>query len=454
LLSAGVLSAATFAAPASARPTAPPIVCAAAPDAAQCAGQLATCGICHTSTWPAAWNDYGSDVFAGLAGGDFEDGLAAVITQLAAEDSDGDGVDNATELAMGTNPGDETEIWPQCAPGAARPDGLPVATEYDFERALHRVSVLYCGVSPSYDAKLAFRGLADDAARYTALHEQLTACLAGPWWRDQGLPRLADWRVRPVSAVGKDSPVGIIIGDYEWDYRLWTWAMSGGRDVRELLLADYHVEANADGSLQKREGLIVSYPGQPLVPDRRAGMITTQWFFAINTMFSPLPRTSAAQAYRAYLGADMARNQGIWPVDGEPVDVDSKGVDEGECASCHSTLDPLSYAFAYYNGIVGLQTGAYVEGRPAALIPGWNDPTTVLFGQPVDGLTGWAEVAANSDAFKRMVALTFFQHAIDREPLPDEEAAFASLWRSLPDRGWSADALIHDLVDTQSFGVR
>lgn len=439
--------------PALAKPTAPPILCETTPDIAQCAGQVPTCEVCHTSTWPAAWNEYGNDVIRELDG-EFEAALPSALLLIATKDSDGDGVDNATELAMGTNPGDAEDNWPVCALGADRPDGLPVAAEYNFEQALRRVSILYCGASPSYESLQEFRALASDADRYASVHERLDSCLAGPWWRDQGLPRLADWRVRPVSAVGKDSPVGIVIGDYEWDYRLWTWAMSGDHDVRDLLLADYHVEAGDDGALLKREGAIGGYPGQPLVPERRAGMITTQWFFAINTMFSPLPRTSAAQAYRAYLGADMARNQGIWPVKGEPIDVDEKGVGQGECASCHSTLDPLSYAFAYYEGIVGLKTGAYREERPGALIPGWNDPTTVLFGEPVDGLTGWAEVAANSDAFKRMVGLTLFEHAIDRAPLPDEEAAFTELWRALPDKGWSANALIHGLVDTYSFGAR
>ena len=54
--------------------------------------------------------------------------------------------------------------------------------------------------------------------------------------------------------------------------------------------------------------------GQPLDVEHRAGMITTQWFLVINTMLSDLPRTTAAQAYRSYLGEDIARQEGIWPV--------------------------------------------------------------------------------------------------------------------------------------------
>jgi len=439
---------------AAARPEAPPIVCDTYPDAAICAGQLATCQLCHISTYPATWNSYGAKLVGALAGGDFEAQLADAMRSLDDEDSDEDGITNLDEMDMGTGPGDPEDVWPLCALGSDHPEGLPVAADYDFERAMRRVSLLYCGVSPSYDQLAADRDMPDDASRYQALHDQVDACLAGDWWRDEGLPRLADWRVRPVAAVGKDSPVGIVIGDYEWDYRLWTWAMSGDHDVRDLLLADYHVDADAQGNLEKVEGEVSGFPGQPLDPSRRAGMITTQWFFAINTMFSPLPRTTAAQAYRAYLGNDIAKQKGIFPVKGEPLDVDDKGVTEGECVNCHATLDPLSYAFAYYNGITGGSTGDYNASRPASAIPGWDDPQTVLFGEPVDGLPGWAEVAANSDAFKRTVVLTLFEHAMDREPLPDEEETFAAIWRALPDTGWSANAMIHRIVDTYSFGDR
>jgi hypothetical protein len=439
---------------ASARPEAPPIVCDTYPDAAVCAGQLANCQLCHVSTWPASWNSYGAKLVGALQGGDFEADLADAMLALDAEDSDEDGITNIDELDLGTNPGDAEDVWPMCALGSDHPEGLPVSEEYDFERALRRVSLLYCGTSPSYDEVASFADLPDDAARYQALHETLDACLASDWWRDEGLPRLADWRIRPVAAVGKDSPVGIVIGDYEWDYRLWTWAMSGDRDVRDLLLADYHVDADAQGNLSPVDGAIGGFPGQPLAPEQRAGMITTQWFFAINTMFSPLPRTTAAQAYRAYLGNDMAKQEGIFPVAGEPLDVDDKGVTEGECVNCHSTLDPLSYAFASYNGISGPLTGTYAPSRPSNLIEGWNDPETVVFGETVDGVPGWAEVAANSDAFKRTVVLTLFHHAMNREPLPDEESTFAAIWRALPDTGWSANAMIHLIVDTHSFGAR
>ena len=84
-------------------------------------------------------------------------------------------------------------------------------------------------------------------------------------------------------------------------------------------------------------------------------MITTAWFFVINTMFTAVPRTTAAQAYRSYLGYDIARSEGlIEPPAGTPlIDYDQKGVTEEECAVCHRTLDPLSYAFTRYKGLIG-----------------------------------------------------------------------------------------------------
>ena len=52
------------------------------------------------------------------------------------------------------------------------------------------------------------------------------------------------------------------------------------------------------------------------------------------------------------------------------------------------------------------------------------------------------------------MVLTLFEHAMDRPPLPDEQVAFSAIWRALPEAGWSANAMIHRLVDTYSFGVR
>jgi hypothetical protein len=434
-----------------ARPTAPSILCASYPDAPDCRGRLADCSTCHTSTWPPAWNEYGNAVLSSLSGA-FEEDLPYALYDVDRLDSDGDGIVNGDELLLGTAPGDPDEAWPHCAPPPLASE-LPVAEGYDFRRAFRRVGVLYCGRSPTYEELADFDG--DDPGPqelYLRVHARLDECLASEYWRDDGLARLADPRIRPIGAVGIDSPVDITIGDFEWDYRLFSYVMTGDRDARDLLLADYHVRRNADGTLERTSDEPGGLGGQPLARDRRAGMITTQWFFAINTMFSPMPRTTAAQAYRAYLGADIAHQEGIWPVEGEPRDVDRKGVTDPQCTPCHSTLDPLSYAFASYNGIAGANTGTYDASRPARLIEDWSNERSVLLGQPVRDVREWAEVAAASDQFARNLAMTLFEHAVEREPTPAEQAEVDAAWAALPDDGWSANRLIHRLVDTTAFG--
>ena len=465
--------------PALARPDGPAILCKTYPDAALCAGTLPSCDTCHTSTWPAAWNDFGLELLAEVAdhGGPFEVALPLALDAVAEADSDLDGLGNLDEIHAGTSPGDPLDAWIPCelageagsairAPGGSAGD-LPDG--YDMEMSHRRAMILYCGRSPSFAEMADFRATAgsgagsddDGAAReasHRALHDAVTACLDGPYWRDDGVRRLADPRIRPLSAVGLDSPVGITIGDYEWDYRLFAYIMTGDRDIRDLLLADYHVEAAPDGTLQRVSGTFPSpiggAGGQPLQVDQRAGMITTQWFLSINTMFSALPRTTAAQAYRAYVGFDIAKQQGLYPIADEPVDVDNRGVADAQCAVCHSTLDPLSYAFSEYRGIAGGNTGTYDPGRPAAVIPGWTDNQGALFGEPVGDVREWAEKAAGRDAFRREIVRTLFQHAVERRLTPDDEVELAAIWRALPEDGWSANRAIHRIVDTRAFGVR
>jgi hypothetical protein len=174
-------------------------------------------------------------------------------------------------------------------------------------------------------------------------------------------------------------------------------------------------------------------------------------------MFSALPRTSAAQAYRSYLGADISSSEGLRPVAGEPLDIDQKGVAEARCANCHSTLDPLSYAFAEYEGIqisADLKFGAYRPERVPERLPGWNasKQQSMLLGQPVANLVEWGKVAAASDEFKRNMANVFFRHALGREPGASDQTDFQAMWRALPADGYSANKLIHRLVDSLSFG--
>jgi Protein of unknown function (DUF1585) len=453
-----------------ARPTAPTVVCEEVPDAAACAGGVPACSLCHESTDPPRWNAFGTALKQSVSGqADFARALRDTLKASAGEDADHDGVSNHDELLSGTNPGVANMMTPVTGMAGAGENPRYRVDGYDHAFALRRVLVLYCGRSPSYEENQAFLlKPADDAVLRERLHAQLKTCLASDYWLKEGLIRLADKRIRPLKAAGPDSNIQIaslrlVIGDYNFDYRLWRYLLSDDRDLRGLLTAKYHVVAQPDGSLREVTGTIEkadanAIAGGQLVPDdRRAGMLTTQWFLAINTMFSPMPRTTAAQAYRAYLGADISNNEGLRPVAGEPVDVDHKGVAAPRCANCHSTLDPLSYAFAEYEGIqnsIDLQFGAYRPERPAERIPDWNAMTkkSMLLGQPVANVMEWGKIAAASDEFKRNMALMFFRHALGREPAPADQQDFQNLWRALPHDGYSANKLIHRMVDSVSFG--
>jgi hypothetical protein len=460
-----------WAGPASARPTAPVIFCDAYPASPECLGRVVNCAECHVSTAPPAWNAYGQQLIASLARDrSFEEALPEALLAVEGGDADVD------EILAGTLPGDPFSFWRRPAPAEGASNPQFSVGEYDYRFALKRVSISYCGRSPTYAELLDFdSGLAGldeaqaDALRRERLHASLDGCLRSEYFSSVMLPRLADKRIRPVFAIGPDTTVRIgqarlVIGDYGYDYRLWRYLLTGDRDMRELLTAQYHVEENAAGELVRVEGAIVQPDpmalagGQPLAPERRAGLLTTQWYLANNTMFSALPRTSAAQAYRSFLGADLANSDGVRPVPGEPVDIDDKGVDAPVCSQCHSTLDPLAYAFAKYAGIDDGYSGGFGTYDPTRVdryLPGWSDTAqqSWLLGQPVADLVEWANVAAASDAFKRNMADMFFQQALNREPLPDEAEEFAALWQSLPGDGHSAWRLIHRLVDTTAFGV-
>lgn len=476
-----------------AKPEAPSLFCGVYSDAYACMGAVPECAMCHVSTFPPAWNAYGLAIQAALDRQiSFDQALPGALASVESLDSDSDGYTNMQEIRAGTLPGDSGSFLD--TPEQTSVD-LPSNPEfavgtYDIAFAYKRASILYCGHSPSYEDMRPFRDPAVQTLDRSALmHQRIDDCLGGGYWLGEGLPRLADDRIRPIRNLGQDSQVFLtipiatpqpislrsVMGDYSFDYRLWVYALSGNRDARDLLLAQYFVLQDADGSWRLTEDVIPNTDptstagGQRLEKPYRAGMITTMWFLARNTMFTALPRTTAAAAYRAYLGADISKQQGIMPVPGEPADVDGKGVGAPRCAACHSTLDPMAYAFMKYRGlddaaaITGLlQTGqadspfgTYDENRPTERIPNWSSTQQqpMLFGQPVDSLREWAEKAAASDEFARNLADIFYRHALGRDPSGADFAEFTALWKSLPDDGYSANRLIHRLIDTRAFGA-
>jgi hypothetical protein len=445
-----------------ARPTGPRGVCQseAGADLAVCQGTVPSCALCHQG--PPDLNLYGARVFEALAQDDsyafdnFEDRVGAAVAAANADDSDGDGLTNLEELLLGTMPGDVNSAFTAPLPTVGDVNAFYAVSERDPRFAFRRVHTIFCGQPPEFDAITAFAAL-DEAEQGLALHDTLDSCLQSTFWKDFALHRLADARIRPLESIGFD---GLIpLADYHWDYRLFSHIFSDDHDLRDLLLADYHVDENGDvvtGIVPFPSGAPLETGGQPLPPERRAGMITSQWFLMAHTMFSALPRTTAAQAYRAYLGMDIAKGEGIHPIEGEPRDVDSKGVTEASCVVCHSTLDPLSYAFSPYNGIGRLRPGSVSRID----LTGTFDPARVpwgtegqLLGTDIPDLRAWAEHAVTTDAFRRNLGAMLWRLAFARSPAPDERAEFEALWRALPDDGFSANRALHRLIDTNAFQV-
>lgn len=428
-------------APAYSNPESVQIFCQKYESSTFCVDQEKACVACHSG--PPSLNSYGAAISAEV-GGDLANQLFAALDKLEDLDSDGDGVSNKSEILANSHPGN-ADIKP----------AAEVNVIYDPLVALKRIKAIYCGESVSYAEVQALESSADAKA---SLHATLDTCLDSDYWIREGLQRIADKRIQPLSTIGFGGQV--VIGDYRFDYRLFAYVMSGDRDARDLLAAQYHVDENynrVEGVLDREEQFqvgerIVIAGGQPLDPARRAGMITTQWFISNNTMFAPLPRNTASMAYRAYLGLDLAKGEGIIPVPGEPRDVDNKNIDQPACAVCHSTLDPLAYSFASYQGIeigVGLlfnNIGTYDEGRTP-----WGGDGVVL-GQPAQDLMEWAAIARESDAFKKNIVNMIWEATLGRAPYPHEVTEFQGLWQNLPAQNYSVNQMIHSFIETNAFG--
>jgi hypothetical protein len=64
-----------------------------------------------------------------------------------------------------------------------------------------------------------------------------------------------------------------------------------------------------------------------------------------------------------------------------------------------------------------------------------------------------ARVMADSPEFSRNLANMFFVYAVGHDAQPDELAELDALWTSLPEDGYSANRLLHRLIDTDAFGT-
>lgn len=488
-------------APAQAKPVAPLELCRIYPQTVLCASGDAPCTTCHTT--PPARNAFGLQLERALLPGSprplsdelFLSGLPAALRAAESLDADGDGTSNVKELEAGTLPVDaigQPTHGVDCEPeDRALASAQPWDTcAYDPSYVLTRISLDFCGMSPTRTELETIRGSSDWPL---LLEEKLTGCLDSAFWQGkQGvLWNLANTKILPESSLKSGDDAGdLTIADYEDDYNLFVYINTGDRDARELLTAKYHVLRQADGSLVRVDRTPAedywardSDDGDiaQLVPqERRAGMLTTRWFLAKNTMVTPIPRTTAAQAYRAYLGYDIAKMEGLQPVADEPVDYDRKGVTAEQCAICHSTLDPMSYPFSRYDGLgggdeeeitdpameinqdgtVNFAFGNYVAGRLERFVRqegpqiAETPEAGLLLGEPVANLVEWAEVAANSEPFARKLVLDYWRLLVGEDPRPEDEPELARLVQRLSSpHEYRVERMLRDLIATEAYGA-
>ncbi|MCB9744150.1 MAG: hypothetical protein H6741_16255 [Alphaproteobacteria bacterium] len=440
-----------------AKPEAPSLFCEVYGDSPFCVSDTVSCSTCHAESGPPAHNPYGL-ALADQRDEDREFALwlpdALLAVQL--EDSDGDGVDNLDEILGGSWPGFDSSVEPECSEQTTFDNRYYSLGRYDHDFAYKRVMLDFCGRSPRYEERLAFSQAVDPDA---ALQDTLDACLQSPYWDDV----LREMAIRAVRPIGPATDINIL-GNWEWDVRLFAYALSGDRDARDLLRADYFVVEEPSGSgilapIDEPRSSLESY-AQPLPPEDRYGLITTRYSLAMHVMFSDMPRTLTAHVYRQILGLDLARSEGLYPVDEldgaypwpAPADVDERGVWQEGCAGCHATLDAMSYPWVRYNGIDldGDTTGVVLDERAADIVPSTEG---YLFGEPVDGPEAWVELAVNSDAFARNITLLFWRYLMRREPYSCEQDQFDALWGTFREEGYVAEDMLRQLITLDAYGT-
>jgi hypothetical protein len=473
----GVSAALALSSTGEAQPPAPAAFCEVYPDVPACASGEASCTTCHDA--PPALNAYGGDVSAALLPAEarplhddtFVSGLGEALLAVEGVDSDGDGFPNLVELEEGTSPSDATSAPAEKACVDDDGDDWNLCG-YDHGYAFKKVMIDFCGRSPTLQEKEQFAAEKDPTA---ALHQVLDACLDSEHWRGRGgrVWNLANSKIGPLRAIKAGPDAGPIpLADYDDDYAFFVFTQTDDRDAREVLTGTTFVSARYmdgrtvyeewDRTPDEDEAARGEDLYQAVEKERRAGLLTHRWFLMINTMFTSVPRTTAAQAYRAFLGYDISRLEGLSPVEGEPADYDNKGVQVDECAACHSTLDPLTYPFSRYEGIGGGYAYPYSYGEDRLL--GFTDvdgervadtpESGVIFGQEVDDLVEWAQVAANSEAFRRATVSDYWEMLLGEPPRANEQAEYGALVASFGGgHGHQVEKMLHDLIDTEAYGA-
>ena len=464
-LSIAAVATAAWASSALALPVAPQAFCDTYQDSPRCIAGVPACTFCHAGA-PPDRNLFGAAVEAELLPGTprpldpnaFLGALPDALRAVESADADGDGYSNVDEITAGTLPADDLSFPASTACGGGVNADWNVCN-YDPRYVFKKIRLDFCGVSPSYDEVLAFEAESDQLA---ALDRTLDECLDSEFWigKNGQLWRLAHRKIRPIKAIKQGEDGGPIpLADYYDDYNLFVWTQTDDRDARDVLLADYFVTRRSNPTSYAIAGVNDPTGEQTVSVDRRAGMITTRWYLILNVMFTALPRTAAAQAYRSFLGLDIAKSEGLYPIAGEPRDYDEKGVTADYCARCHSTLDPASYPFRNYQGLTG-DIGSYQPDRiernfsgEGANIGDMPEAGYVL-GEPVADLNEWAVAAANSQRFAEATVKDYWRFLVGLEPDASEE--FRTLWQDFMDTSkdnYRVERMLHALIKTEAYGV-
>lgn len=451
-----------------AKPPAPAAFCAKYPSSQQCNGTQPACTYCHVAA--PQRNAYGAALenvmLPGaprpLSDGDFTMALSGALTAVEALDSDGDNVSNLIEITRGTHPADPNS-FPRDIPCAGGANPQYKVCSYDLKYTYRKLLLDFCGFSPTYGMIRTFEGLGTDELRRTFLDQELDRCLATDFWRGKNgvLWKLAHPKIRPVGSLkaGEDSGQ-IPLADYYDDYALFAYAHTDDHDVRSVLTADFFVTRT--GTNPTVYSTVTAKSTQAVDQAHRAGNMTTAWTLTYFVMFTALPRNAASQMYRAYLGLDIAKQEGLYSVATEPRDYDAKGVQAAACAACHATLDPLSYPYRNYNGLSGSQSqfARYVPNRMETFFSNQGPIITqtpesgVIFNQPVSSLVQWGQVAANSDEFLRATVSDYWKLLMGHAPTAEENAEFVTLWRDLKaTHNYRVKPMLHQLIRTEAYGA-
>ena len=451
-----------------AKPPAPAAFCAKYPTAQTCVGTLPACTYCHTAapqrnTFGAAletWISPGAP--RPLSDNDFSMALPGALMSVEALDSDGDQVSNLIEIQRGTLPGDPNS-FPSDGPCAGGANPQFKVCQYDFRYVYRKLLLDFCGFSPTYGMIQTFLALGTDDLKRTYLDQELDRCLGTDFWRGKNgaLWKLAHPKIRPVGSLKAGEDQGQVpLADYYDDYALFAYAHTDDHDVRSVLTADFFVQRTAGNPTVYTP--VANKNTQAVDQVHRAGNMTSAWTLTYFVMFTALPRNAASQMYRGYLGLDIAKQEGLYSVPTEPRDYDAKGVQAAACAACHATLDPLSYPYRNYNGLSGPNTSfaRYVPNRMETIFAN-QGPTLamtpesgVIFGQPVNSLTQWAQVAANSDEFLRATTTDYWKLLMGHPPKPEENAEFVALWQALETtHNYRVRSMLHQLIRTEAYGA-